>query len=158
MCSTDSLICPYLLYLGPWQLSVSWESSPARVKASKKIFRLYTQNIYWSMWINYLHLWSSGEPQTGPVEQPLVRYRQVWLSFLFAIEASFFFIFILKYFIYFCFFIFFYSAFFTSRKYLQKPIAWKLLTIIDHNMLLLIEDNNLCRISCSVCTMKSLLF
>jgi hypothetical protein len=30
------LLAPYLLYLGPFQLSVSWESNPACVKASRK--------------------------------------------------------------------------------------------------------------------------
>jgi hypothetical protein len=37
---------PLPLYLGPKQLSVSWESNLARVKASKKILSLYTKNIY----------------------------------------------------------------------------------------------------------------
>jgi hypothetical protein len=36
---------PLPLYLGPKQLSVSWESNQARVKASKKIFTLNTKNI-----------------------------------------------------------------------------------------------------------------
>jgi hypothetical protein len=37
---------PLPLYLGPKQLSVSWESNPARVKASKRIHLVYKLKIF----------------------------------------------------------------------------------------------------------------
>jgi hypothetical protein len=46
---TFTVARPYLLYLGPFQLSVSWESNPARVKASGRGAKFYPRGCYFSV-------------------------------------------------------------------------------------------------------------
>jgi hypothetical protein len=43
---TFTVARPYLLYLGPFQLSVSWESNPALEKASGRGAKFYPRGGY----------------------------------------------------------------------------------------------------------------
>jgi hypothetical protein len=46
---TFTVAHPYLLYLGPFQLSVSWELNPSQVKASRRDAKFYPRGCYLSL-------------------------------------------------------------------------------------------------------------